>query len=344
MPRTTPNGRRKPQNPRKTRAICARPALTKQRCAAELPAMPLVATLTLNPALDFSTHVGRIRHTHKLRCAAPRAEPGGGGINVARVVNLLGGHGVAVFPAGGSIGRRLAELVKGVCADCRTVEIEGETRFSFTAQEDVAGVEYRFVMPGPTLSPAEIDRCLEALRELSPDLLVVSGSLPPHVDPSVMRRLSVLAHELGVKLIADSSGAALEQIEGAYLLKPSQEELTALIQRPLLLRADVERSARILISRGMATAVLVSQGEDGALLVTRDEAVHYATPRVKVVSAVGAGDSMVGAVALALLEGQPLADAAALGVAAGTAAIMTEGSQLCRPEDVERIYPQVKRT
>jgi len=70
-----------------------------------------IVTLTMNPAIDISADVARVLPTHKLRCTSVRRDPGGGGINVARVIARLGGEVRAIYPVGGPIGDLLRRLV-----------------------------------------------------------------------------------------------------------------------------------------------------------------------------------------------------------------------------------------
>ena len=149
-----------------------------------------VVTLTMNPALDLSAAVGKVEPIHKLRCTEPRRDPGGGGINVARVLRRLGGDVSAVFPVGGLAGAELEALMQAEGVHAVPVAIAGDTREDVTIMETTSGRQYRFVMPGPTLSAAEQTRCLDALvlPHGGADLVVASGSLPPGVAPIVLCR------------------------------------------------------------------------------------------------------------------------------------------------------------
>jgi 6-phosphofructokinase 2 len=302
----------------------------------------MIVTLTLNPALDISTTTERVVPEHKLRCEAPRRDPGGGGINVARVVDALGGRATAVFPAGGSTGQALlAALRGGGGLQPHPVPIAGETRHSFTVDERARdGVEYRFVLPGPDLSAVELDACLEAVVERAAEaaFVVASGSLPPGVPPDVYARLAAMLPPGGPRLIVDSSGPALRQTRGAWLLKPSLRELQVLAGRDLPDTAARVVAARGLMEEEMAEVVVLSLGAEGAMLITREEQVHFAAIPVPVRSTVGAGDSMVAAMALALSRGEPLRQAVQFGMAAGAAALLRPGTQLCRLDDVERLF------
>lgn len=304
--------------------------------------MTVIATLTMNPALDVTTATGMVRPTHKLRCAAPRFDPGGGGINAARVINALGGDTVAIFPSGGPSGARIARLLEGARVPHQAIAIAGDTRESLTVDEQSTGNQYRFVLPGPTLSEREQSDCLETVMGLAPrpGWLVASGSLPPGVPDSFYMMLGGLCRSLRIRLVLDSSGPALAACAGlhAALIKPSLSELEALAGKPLVTESEQAAAAHTLVERGFADAVLVSLGANGALLVTDDLHQRFAGIAVPVKSTVGAGDSMVGATALGLARGMALTEAVRLGIAAGAAALMVPGTGLARLEDVQRLF------
>lgn len=305
--------------------------------------MPCIATLTLNPAVDLSTSTARVEPTSKLRCSLPHYDPGGGGINVARVVRILGGDAVAVYPAGGPLGDMLRQMLERLGLPQRPVPIAGDTRESFTVDEGDSGLQYRFILPGPALSEAEQALCLEALARIDPPpaFLVLSGSFPPGVEPAFFDRFAALARRLGARLVLDCSGEALRYAAaqgGIYLLKPSQHELATLMGRPMDSESDQEAALRSLIEQGVAEIIVLSRGAKGAMLATRAGVEHLAAFDVPVRSTVGAGDSMVGAMVKALAAGADLQAAVRYGLAAGSATIMQPGTGLCRAEDVERLF------
>ena len=144
-----------------------------------------VVTLCMNPALDIATSTPQVRPTDKLRCAAARYDPGGGGVNVARVAEVLGAATTAVFPAGGAAGQAVEELLVAEGLAVQRVRIGGPTRESFTVNDLSADQQYRFVLPGPELTLAEQTECLLHLRRAAAHaaIVVASGSLPPGVPP-----------------------------------------------------------------------------------------------------------------------------------------------------------------
>lgn len=303
--------------------------------------MKTIATLTLNPALDITTGTLIVRPTEKLRCSAPRRDPGGGGINVARVVQVLGGQSLAIFPVGGPVGDMLTQELARMGLACRSVPIAGKTRESFTVNEDETGDQYRFSLPGPELSVPERQACLDRLSSLEekPAMVVASGSLPPGVPPDVYRDLAELCRTLGARLILDISVPAFAGMKdiGAFLLKVNRIELGLLVGRDIVTPKQDVAAARELIALGFVEVVVISLGDEGALLVAADEEERFPAIDVPVSSAVGAGDSMVAAIALFCVEGRSLRAAVRAGLAAGAAAVMTPGTELVRRQDFERL-------
>lgn len=303
--------------------------------------MTQVVTLTMNPALDIATIADKVMPTDKIRCGTPRYDPGGGGINVARVIRTLGGDALAVFPAGGASGQALDALLdREHTLYCR-VPIAGVTRENFTVDERQSGQQFRFVLPGPALGEEEWRACLGRLARLAEGarFVVASGSLPPGVPADFFQQVSDLARKAGARFVLDTSGEALRETRtGVYLLKPSLRELREWVGQELATEAEQIAAARSLIAQGVGEIMVVSLGAKGALLVTAGEAVRLDPIAVPVRSAVGAGDSMVGAIVFGLTRGFSLREAVRLGMAAGAATLMTPGTELCRRDDVERLY------
>jgi 6-phosphofructokinase 2 len=303
-------------------------------------------TLTINPAMDTSMDVDHVIADRKLRCSAPVHEPGGGGINVARVLHTLGSQALAVFPAGGSTGDMLAGFLSSEGVTHRVVGITGWTRENVTILETSSNQQYQFIQPGPTLSAEEQAQCLEAVVGFQPvpDYIVVSGSLSPGVPEDFYARVARRGREIGSRVVVDSSGESLRLAahEGVFLVKPNLSELESLVGRDLPLEHDQEAAALELLAQGSSEVIVVSLGAGGALVGTREATVRLRAPTVRIQSRVGAGDSMVAGIVHGLMRGDDIMDAARLGVAAGAAAVMTQGSQLCRRHDVEQLFAEME--
>jgi 6-phosphofructokinase 2 len=303
-----------------------------------------IVTLTMNPALDITTAVDRVHPTDKLRCGGARYDPGGGGINVARVAHVLGASVAAVFPAGGPPGDIIADLLVAEGVPFHRVKIRGRTRESFTVNEESSGQQYRFVLPGPRLTFTERAQCVDELRTAagSAQFVVASGSLPPGVPDDFYQQIADVCSDVGTRLILDTSGTGLQHItSGVFLLKPSVRELRKCVGRELATEAEQVAAARGLVQRGQAQVVVVSLGRDGALLVTAQAAQRVPAIKMLSGSGVGAGDAMVAAITVGLSQGWPLAKSVRYGVAAGAAMLTTPGTAVCNRGDIERLFELV---
>ncbi len=304
--------------------------------------MKKIITLTLNPALDCASTTPRIIADGKLRCSTPVFEPGGGGINVSRAIYKLGGNSLAIYPAGGSSGEQLTQLLTLEGISVAPLPCSQWTRQNLNVVTTHDNAQYRFIMPGPVLSSEEQTALLELLdHHQDAQYCVISGSIPEKMPGDIVGDVLKFCQQYAIKVIYDGSGAALARAVnhgGLYLIKPNANELALLTNSKLIEPAELEDKAKQIIDAGKAQIVLVSLGPQGALLVTADICEQIVPPRVQKNSTVGAGDSMVAATVLALANGRSIRKAARRGVAAGTAATMNYGSELCKAKDVERIY------
>ncbi|WP_266205761.1 1-phosphofructokinase family hexose kinase [Pontibacter kalidii] len=306
--------------------------------------MSEIITITMNPALDKSTHVAQVLPEKKLRCETPVYEPGGGGINVSRALKKLDGSSCAWMLVGGPSGERICGLLEEEGVDFRAIQTKNWTRENLMVMEDNSGNQYRFGMPGPEVYEQEWRQCLDDLEKLpeekTPKYVVASGSLSPGVPDDFYEQLAEVAHRRKFRLIVDTSGAALMKAagDGVYLLKPNLGELAALAGREKISAMEQEEIARQVLGEGKCKVLVVSLGPRGAMLASPKGITYVVPPTMPQQSAVGAGDSMVAGMVLGLLHGKSLEDVVRYGVAAGTAATMTPGSELCRKEDTDRIY------
>ena len=303
-----------------------------------------VITLTLNPAFDLSTSVERVAANRKLRCETPRHEPGGGGINISAALQELDCPSQAMFLAGGPQGAMLQHLLDTRGMNQIPVKISGWTRCNLAVFDHSTQEQYRFVMPGPQVSADEVRTCFTRLIDLdpTPDYVAASGSLPPGMPADMLRELARTVRDLGARLVVDTSGAPLKMAadEGVYLLKPNMSELRELSQMDVSTEPGQENAMRRLVNQGACEVGVLSLGAAGVLLTTEDMQERLRAPAVPIASRVGAGDSMVAGILVGLSRGYEIRDAVRLGIAAGSAAVMTPGTSLCRRDDVWRLYQQ----
>ena len=304
-----------------------------------------IVTITPSPAVDLSTSVDKILPVAKLRGQSQRRDPGGGGINVARVIRRLGGDARAICPTGGAIGKLLRQLLDQEGVASHTWTIAGETRENFFVDEISAGKQYRFILPGPRLSEFEWKECLKLVSALEPfpRYLVASGSLPDGVPDDFYAQVARLARQRGASFVLDTSGPALAAAaaEGVDLIKPNLREMRELSGSEPSDAYAWEVAARELIERGKASVVALTMGHLGAALVTREEILRAPPIPITPRSAVGAGDSFLAALIWRLASGASRAEILRLAVAAGAAALLHPGTALCRVDDIARLVDLV---
>ena len=308
--------------------------------------MKRIITLTMNPTIDVAYETDRVFHTRKMRTQHEHYDPGGGGINVARVIARLGGTARAYYLSGGATGCALDGLLDKHALVRFRIPIAGDTRISTSLYEKDTGKEYRVVPRGPEVTAEEWQAALHHLDGTQADYLVVSGSLPPGVPEDFYCRVCLLGQRHGMRIILDSSGEALHAAVrggGLYLIKPSIGELRQLTGKALTEESAIAEAAREIVDSGKAEQVAVTMGHDGALLASRSGTWRLPALPVEAKSAVGAGDSFLAAMMFALGCEQDMLEAFRLGIAAGTAAVLTPGTDLCHREDVERLLKLVPR-
>lgn len=250
-----------------------------------------------------------------------------------------------------TLGGPFGKLLEGLLADeniqIHSIPINDWTRESFIVYEINSDQQYRFGTPGPDLGPEEWQNVLQYISDMpSPHYLVASGGLPRGVPKDFYARLARIANERGIKLMVDTHGEALASVveEGIFLIKPNWAEFKALMHHAddHVLDAELLDSAENFIQNKKCDVLVVSLGAAGGLLVWDHGCERIHVPSVPIKSKVGAGDSMVAGIVLGLAREYTILDAIKLGLAAGTAAVMTPGTELCREEDTTRLFNKMK--
>ena len=306
----------------------------------------MLITLTMNPTIDASANVKNVAPEHKLRCYNLFHEPGGGGINVSRAIKRLGGTSKAVYPAGGHNGQKLQELLSRENMDHTPIPASGLTRENLTIFEESGGQQYRFNMPGAHVSEKEWKNCLTSIETTTPKAkyIVASGSLPPGVPDDFYARICRLGRKQDIPVIIDTHGNPLRLAvkEGCFLIKPNMREMNLLTDQNIETEDDLVGLASSIIRQGRCRVIVISLGPAGVILMTKEGCQKVRAPTVPIQSKVGAGDSMVAGICIGLQKEFPLYDAVLMGVAAGSAAVMTPGTELCRKPDTDRLYQALK--
>jgi 6-phosphofructokinase 2 len=302
-----------------------------------------IVTVTLNPAVDLGCSADLVRPTHKIRTYDEHIDPGGGGINVARVLHALRADVLAVIAAGGVTGALIEELLSEGGVSHLTVRCHGRSRISYTVFDRTTKEEYRFVPTGPIAEPHDWTEVLSMLDKIQCEWLVASGSLEPGMPPDLYATIARSARARGIRFAVDSSGAPLRAAldAGVDLVKPSLTELESYARRALPDAADQEAAAMVLVRTGCAAMVAVTLGEDGAFLATADGVIRMPAIAVPFQGAVGAGDSFFAGLVWSLSQGKSPQEALGWAIAAGSATVARVGTARVRFEDVMEFHAKL---
>ncbi len=304
----------------------------------------MIYTVTLNPALDKTATVENLRLDSVNRISELRVDPGGKGINVSKVVRELGAKTVAIALLGGHTGTMLRNMLAELGIECKVLEVEGETRTNLKIKDPALKTNTDINEPGPEVTDEQLRGMLDGLvgEVGSGDIVVLSGSLPRGAAADTYKVWVAALKKTGAKVYLDADGDKLVRgIEAKPdLIKPNEIELGAMMGRTLDADEKIVEAARELIDGGL-DRVMVSMGGAGALYVARDVTIKANPVKVPVGSTVGAGDSVVAALAYAQDKGLGLEDTMRLAMATGAANVMQSGTQAAPRELVDSLIDKV---
>lgn len=338
----------------------------------------VIVTLTPNPSLDLLFSAGQLAWGDANRIPMPRRRAGGQGINVVRAARALrpGAEAHAIAPLGGPVGDELRSLLEAEGAPLTVVPIAGETRVFVGVRESETGRSLLLNPRGPEIAQEEAEGLLAAVHRIlsgppaqapgSPDpgvggvdpqpgraaggaWMVGCGSLPPGLAVDFYARVGRAAHSRGARFVPDCDGEALAAaVEAADLLVPNEQEAGRLVGRTVDGPGAAARAGNALLRRG-PERVVITLGEHGAVAVDGTGA-WWARPvppmegerRIAGASAVGAGDALLAALLQSLDDGLTIDAALVRAVAAGTAVLLSRGSDLVRLEDVEEVQTWIR--
>lgn len=305
----------------------------------------MIYTVTLNPALDKTVEIPGMALDTVNRITEMRTDPGGKGINVSKVIAKLGGESCAAGILGGESGKMLEKLLENENFTTQFRFVEGQTRTNIKIIDREGHTNTDINEPGLTVTAAELDALLrELLAELRPgDIVVLAGSLPKGAPQDTYRSWTAACKKAGARVFLDADGALLaEGIKAApYLIKPNDGELSRLAGKKLETLEELTAEGRKLLERGIER-VVISLGGRGALYLRKGSTIYAEGLRVPVGSTVGAGDSVVAALAYAEAQGLSEEEAVRLSTAAGAANVMCSGTQAAEREAVEALLPKVR--
>lgn len=303
----------------------------------------MLTAVCMNPSFDRTVTVPSLVPGQVNRILSVRQDVGGKGINVAITARRLGLDTRVIGCAGRRDLMRVCQALEAEQVSHAFLPVDGDVRINTKIVPQDGSAVTELNEPGaPVDAQARQEFLALAEKTLAQDRdVVLTGSLPPLCPPDTYRLLMERMPQC--RFVLDVSGEALLAGLQArpFLVKPNRDELQATLHRSLNTIEEVTLAARELLHLG-AQHVLVSLGGEGALWVSTSGAWLAPSIPVQVRSTVGAGDAMVGGVMAALDKTEDIREALRFGVAAGTASVMTEGTQLIRREDFDALLPCVR--
>jgi 1-phosphofructokinase family hexose kinase len=307
----------------------------------------LILTVTLNAAVDKTYRIERFTLDRVHRPTEWRIVAGGKGINLARVYQSLGGRALTTGFLGGYNGRFIARSLQeeGIAADF--VKTREESRVCIAVVDPLSNTQTEINEIGPHVTPGEIRSLKKKFEKLvrshSFDFVTLSGSIPPGTPDGIYAELIEIGKSAGMHCVLDASGEALKIGVHAlpWMVKPNIFEMETLIGHPLRDDEEIAQAALSVMGTGIEV-VCVTQGRRGCICASEKRLWKAIPPEVEFVSAVGSGDSLLGAFLWALSQGWDVSAAVTMGVSAGAANASVYGSGFCTAEQIFHLAKSVQ--
>lgn len=299
----------------------------------------MIYTLTLNPAVDYYMSLDEFKLGGLNSLKDGYTLPGGKGINVSKVLKNFSVESIAVGFAGGFTGDYIRKHLEEYEIENFFVNVKENTRINIKLK--VEDSETEIAGKSPTITSENENELLEFFNQVkTDDIVVLSGSVPKSLKNDIYKKM-IERFPKGVKVILDTRGEAfVEGLKaGVFLTKPNNHELEEFFNKSLSTIDEIVEAGKNLIKMGSEN-VLISLGKDGSILITSENVYIGNAPKGKLISSVGAGDSMVAGVVYGLAQGLDLEKAYKYGIASGSSTAFSEG--LTTLESMEGLLNQIE--
>lgn len=304
-----------------------------------------ILTVTFNPCIDKTINIDGFNYGGLNRADKVREDVGGKGINVAKVLKSFGKPCISYAMVAGQNGKKLMDFLENEGIDAICTQVEGEIRTNHKVVNKKDKITTEINEKGFTVLAEDCTRAVKTIEKAleSCDILVLAGSIPNGMDDRIYADLTLIANSHGVKVILDADTDKLKYGIDAcpYAIKPNLYEFEILTCKKLDSIEVIVSEAKKLIQRGIEL-VVISMGAEGAVFVNRDGAYKAEPFDIDCKSTVGAGDSMVAAMAYSVHNGIAIEDMAKLSVAAGSITSSKEGTDVCTADEVIKRKDDVK--
>lgn len=284
----------------------------------------MIYTLTLNPAIDYYMSMENFQLGSLNSLEEGYTLPGGKGINVSKVLKNFSVESKALGFVGGFTGDYIKKHLNEYEIESDFIELQENTRINIKlktkdSETEIAG-------KSPTISKENIEELLKKFEEIKKDdVVILSGSVPNSISKSIYADIIKLLPK-DCKVILDTRGLPFVEglKEGVFLTKPNNHELEEFFNRKLNNIEEIIQAGKDLQALGSKN-VLISLGKDGSILITEKEVYIGNAPQGKLISSVGAGDSIVAGVVYGIAKGMTLEDSYKYGIASGSSTAFSEG-------------------
>ncbi|MFW5444142.1 MAG: 1-phosphofructokinase family hexose kinase [Methylococcaceae bacterium] len=301
-----------------------------------------IVSLSLNPAIDLTYELNSLEHDHKTRATKTYYDPGGTGINVGRALEKLQANSHTCCITAGKMGEFLDAMLRQELKNVTSIQVEGETRINTTLLQQSPPSQYEINAAGPSIKTPQFDEIISQFLTLcGQGIGVLTGSLPPGIAKEAYHDINIALQKQGARAIIDAPVVVLKSALSSkpFLIKPNLHELEVLRHKTFSSIEETATEARFIVQQG-TSYVCVSLAEKGAILVGPDNSFYCNSPTITPHSTVGAGDSMVAALAYAFAQNQPPEQALKLAVACGAGTAKKPGTQLFTMEEIASLSKQ----
>jgi 1-phosphofructokinase len=298
----------------------------------------MIYTLTLNPSLDYHIWLSDFTEGTIHPVLKDWKDAGGKGINVSKVLQILGKESMILGFVGGFTGSFIRGQIEQLNISHRLIEVQGDSRINVKLK---SGKESEISGKSPLINPEALSELFAQLEKLSKeDYLVLAGSVPDSLPADIYQKIMKQTRAKGVQIILDAKGKSLRESlkENPFLIKPNHHELGDLFGVVIRSAEEALIYGRKALDLG-AQHVMVSMAGKGAVFVSEQESLIAEFPERKPVNSIGAGDSMVAGFLFAYTLFGKKDIAFRYAVAAGTATALSEG--FCTKEKIEDFMPYI---
>lgn len=314
-------------------------SLIKSKAFCEKGELMEIITLTLNPAIDVHCKCDDFcAHKESIASILSR-DMGGKGINLSRALASCGKSHKTLVVVGDENGEEFLKLLQKDGLDVSCVQTEGRIRENITVhQKDKK--ETRLSFEGFRAQESLIDCVLENIpSDLTNTVITFTGSAPNGIPKQKIIEFLFEVKERGAKLVLDSRSLSTEEIVSLspWLIKPNEDETEIYSGKKITSPKIAEEVALDFHKKGVEN-VLISLGGRGAVLANNDGVFYLPAPCIKVVSTIGAGDSMIAGFISGAIDKKGSKEQLAYSIACGSSACETEGTKPPKAERIEELY------